>query len=705
MPASVPPDEAGRLSTLRQLGVLDTPAEPVFDTLAAIASRICDTPIALIAFLDTDRDWFKARIGVEITELPRDVSLCTYAILGKEPFIVPDALEDPRFQDLPIVTDDPHLRFYAGVPIRLGGGFAVGTLCVVDRKPRTLTVDQKIALEDLAALAAAQLESRLPRPERSLLGEAARMNEDLAALLAVTDSTVSTLDVDSLIHTLLERLLLVTRADAGAILLERSGRLEVRAIAGFQLPEGAPPSIPARSGFGGRIFATGEPLYVADVKNDPEVVGTFLAEQGIHSMLGVPLRMRDRLIGVLHVDWRKPHEESSIDLHVLEAVADRCAAAIVNAQLFAELRAANLAAARVRDRLTLALAAADLGVWDWDVPTGKVVWDAVNERIFGLRPGSFDGSFEMFAQTIHPDDREGVERQIGAALSGAPYAPLFRIIRPDGATRWLSVHGHFQRAADGAPLRLLGVTEDVTEERELRERERQAQQRIVATNEQLRALSAKVQTVREEEAVRIAREIHDELGQLLTALRMDVGWLQRRMKALDTEDVKPLIARADGMAELAERTIRTVQRISEELRPAALDQLGLEAAIATSLGELQDRSGIRTSLKGTLGDRRLGNAIETGVFRIVQELLTNAARHSGATTVCVELRIEDDVLTIRVEDDGRGISDAEILAPRSLGLVGIRERALLLNGSADVQRREGGGTIATITVPCNGDAS
>ncbi len=698
MPACVPPDEDGRLSTLRRLGVLDTPAEPIFDTLAALASRVCDAPIALIAFIDGNRDWFKARVGTTITELPREVSLCSYTILGKETFIVQDALEDPRFRDIPIVTEDPRLRFYAGVPIRVGEGSAIGTLCVVDTKPRTLTQEQKNVLEDLAALATAQLESRMPRPERALLDEAARINHDLAGLLAVTDTTVSSLDIDSLIRILLDRLLQVTCADAGAILLEKNGRLVVRAITGFNLPEGPPPSIPAQSGFGGRIFRSGKPLYIAEVKDDPEIEGTFLAEQGIHSMLGVPLRMRDRSIGVLHVDWRKQHAESSLDLHVVEAVAERCAAAIVNAQLFAELRATKTDAERVRDRLTLALAAAKLGVWDWDVPTGSVVWDAVNEQIFGLSPGGFDGSFEMFANAIHPDDRAEVERQIGAALGGAPYAPLFRIIRPDGVTRWLSVHGYFQRAADGTPLRLLGVTEDVTEERELRERER-------STSEQLRALSARMQTVREEEAVRIAREIHDELGQLLTALRMDVGWLQRRLKALDADVVKPLIARADGMAELTERTIRTVQRISEELRPAALDQLGLEAAIASTLSELHERSGIKTSLEGTLGDRRLGDPIETGVFRIVQELLTNVARHAGATSVRVELSIAHDTLTIRVEDDGRGISPEQLLAPRSLGLVGIRERALLLNGTVDVEGRAGRGTIATITVPCNGGAS
>jgi signal transduction histidine kinase len=230
-------------------------------------------------------------------------------------------------------------------------------------------------------------------------------------------------------------------------------------------------------------------------------------------------------------------------------------------------------------------------------------------------------------------------------------------------------------------------------------------QRLKATNEQLRALTARLQTVREEEAVRIAREIHDELGQLLTALRMDVGWIRSRISVLPSENVAALIARADAMAELTERTIRAVQRISEELRPAALDQLGLEAAIAAQLAELGQRAGIAGSLSGSLGERRLGDRVETGVFRIVQELLTNVARHSGASKVDVELSIggQGRSLEVRVSDDGRGILSSEVAAPRSLGILGIRERALLLGGTADLRGEPGRGTVASISIPCEGD--
>jgi signal transduction histidine kinase len=332
-------------------------------------------------------------------------------------------------------------------------------------------------------------------------------------------------------------------------------------MAGYGARAGDPPSLPAGAGVGGTIFETGQPLYVGDVRNDPRVLGPFLRDEGIASMLGVPLRSRGRLVGVLHVDWRQPHAGSASDLHLLETAAERCAAAIVNARLFAELR---------------------------------------------------------------------------------------------------------------------------------------------STNEQLRALSARVQTVREEEAVRIAREIHDELGQLLTGLSLDIGWIRTRVARIASSETEPILARAEAVAELTDRTIRTVQRISEELRPAALDQLGLEAAIGVQLEGLAERSGIATSLGGTLGDRRLGDAIETGVFRIVQELLTNVARHSGATAVRVDLGLDGErgeTLVVRVSDNGRGISPSDLASARSIGLVGLRERAILLGGTVDLGGEPGRGTEAVVRVP------
>ncbi len=152
--------ESERLAALRSYRILDTEPERCFDDLSLLASYVCQTPVALLTLVDADRQWFKARKGVDVTETPRDVAICAHAIKQEELFIVPDALEDERFRDNPLVASGPRIRFYAGAPLITRDGHALGTLCVVDQRPRTLTEEQVEALEALRNQAVAQLEFR-----------------------------------------------------------------------------------------------------------------------------------------------------------------------------------------------------------------------------------------------------------------------------------------------------------------------------------------------------------------------------------------------------------------------------------------------------------------------------------------------------------------------------------------------------------------
>jgi anti-sigma regulatory factor (Ser/Thr protein kinase) len=157
---TVAPDEAARLAALRRYRILDTDPERAFDDLTLLASRICGTPIALITLIDVDRQWFKSRVGLSMTETSRSISFCTHAIEQNDLFVVPDARQDRTFRENPSVTGDPHIRFYAGAPLITPDGQALGTLCVIDRVPRTLTTDQVEALKALKRQAEMQLELR-----------------------------------------------------------------------------------------------------------------------------------------------------------------------------------------------------------------------------------------------------------------------------------------------------------------------------------------------------------------------------------------------------------------------------------------------------------------------------------------------------------------------------------------------------------------
>lgn len=179
-----PPTESARLAALRAYRQLDTPPELAFDEITALAARICGTPISLAVLLDTDRQWFKSRQGLAVRQTPRDIAFCAHAIMTPDVMVVEDAKDDARFADNPLVTGDPHIRFYAGAPLVDPDGHALGTLCVIDRVPRRLEAWQRDALKTLARQVVAQM--TLQRVAGLLAGalEALKVHEEFVAICA-----------------------------------------------------------------------------------------------------------------------------------------------------------------------------------------------------------------------------------------------------------------------------------------------------------------------------------------------------------------------------------------------------------------------------------------------------------------------------------------------------------------------------------------
>lgn len=226
------------------------------------------------------------------------------------------------------------------------------------------------------------------------------------------------------------------------------------------------------------------------------------------------------------------------------------------------------------------------------------------------------------------------------------------------------------------------------------------------SNEQLRALTGYLETAREEERTRIARELHDELGQKLTGFKMDVSWLSKRLAHPERiQDTGPLLAKTRVMAALIDETVAGLRTLISELRPAILDHLGLMAALEWQAEEFQQRTGIVCRFVTSLQELTVSSTEATAMFRIVQEALTNVVRHAQATTVTIRLDEEGKELRLAVEDDGRGIMEAAVTGRSSFGIVGLRERVALLKGRMTLRGSPGKGTTLTAYVPLSREAA
>ena len=224
---------------------------------------------------------------------------------------------------------------------------------------------------------------------------------------------------------------------------------------------------------------------------------------------------------------------------------------------------------------------------------------------------------------------------------------------------------------------------------------KRAEEQLQQSRERLRSLTGRLESIREEERTRIAREVHDELGQALTGVKLELAFLRDQLS-----DVRPaILAKVESTVKLVDRTMQSVRKIATELRPVVLDQLGLIPAIEWQAQEFQNRTGIQCTLNIYLRTVALSVDRSTGVFRIFQEILTNVARHAQASGVDISMQEHAGNLLLQVSDNGRGITEAEVSGSQSLGLLGMRERALLLGGETTIQRNLEEGTRVTVRVP------
>jgi PAS domain S-box-containing protein len=319
-------------------------------------------------------------------------------------------------------------------------------------------------------------------------------------------------------------------------------------------------------------------------------------------------------------------------------------------------------------------------------------WNAGAEKMLGYTVEEALGKHISF---IYPaEDREFLEREvIGPVKAKGTHQVEVRRRTKSGALRFAQLSLTLLRDDTDSLIGIIGYSMDITDRKI-------GEEALLNSRNQLAALAVRLESVREEERTRIALEVHDVLGQALTALKLDVAWAHKRI----TESIEPaqhaaVLARLESARELLDSTIQSVRDIATTLRPGVLDEIGLEAAVEWQAQEFQHRTGIACGT--TIRPRNLGLSPEqsTALFRILQEVLTNVVRHAQATNVDIRLNQSGEHVSLQVGDNGRGISDVEQSGSKVFGLLGMRLRAQQQGGSFDIQGTPGKGTTVTVNIP------
>jgi len=612
---SASPSEAGRLAALRDLGILDTPPDPEFDALVRAASLVCGVPISLVSLVDEARQWFKASIGLPgVQETPRELAFCAHAILCDDLMEVPDATHDTRFADNALVTHAPDIRFYAGMPLRLASGEAVGTLCVIDRTPRSLTDTQRDILRCLGRSAAASLEScRLRRRQaeaaEALLQSEAKLRRSETLLrrigrIAGIGGWEYDLTADRGICS--EQACLITGLAAGA-------EMTLEQAVAFVAPEGREPqkAAIARAVAGGG----GWDLEVPVARDD----GT---------------RIWVRSVGEVDLAGGRA-------THIIGSVQD-----------ITEQVDQRLALRRTHERLALATESAGIGIWDWDLVGGQVVWDARTCALYGV-PAQDSCPGHLFWQNcLHPDDRARTEQAVQDCIDGVqPYDIEFRIVWPDGTLHHLHATARVTRDATGRAVRMVGADWDVTERRA-------AEAMQTAKEAAEKALRAKSEFL-----ATMSHEIRSPLGALMGVLELlratPLDPEQGRMAGMIQNSAEMLLAVLNDILDFSKIEAGAM---SVQLAPTRIGDLIAEVAQPYASKAAHKRLAFTMEFAPDVPEWVLTDGFR--LRQIVNNLLSNAIKFTSAgeigLAVCLEDGAAGPVLAVSVRDSGIGIDESAI---------------------------------------------
>jgi PAS domain S-box-containing protein len=331
--------------------------------------------------------------------------------------------------------------------------------------------------------------------------------------------------------------------------------------------------------------------------------------------------------------------------------------------------------------LHLALEAGKSVAWDWEVRSGRDAWLGDLQTVFGIDSTTYVGHVEDFRRRVHPEDRETVWRAVKRAMDNQTmYVAEFRVIRLDGAVRWLSAQGRFYYSSTGEPERMLGIAVDITQRK--------------AAEEALTVVSGKLIEAQENERARIARDLHDDVGQRLAVILVTLDHL-----AQSTMLLPDAASRLDDLRKQIIEVSDSLHHLSHELHSAALQHLGMVKAMEGFCMELSEQQDLEITFSCMNVPNTVGQDVALCLFRVLQEALHNALKHSEVQRFGVGIRGTDNAIFLTVRDSGVGFDPGEAIRGHGLGLVSMQERLKLVNGELFIDAQRGRGTAIRARVP------
>ncbi len=461
----------GRLAVLDSYGILDTPPEQGFDDVVHLARDLCDAPVALVSLVAGNRQWFKARAGFPPCETDLDASVCAHALAAPDLLVIPDLTRDARTRANPLVTDDPHLRFYAGAPLRSPEGAVLGSLCVIDHKPRPdgLTDRQAKSLRALAGQVMAQLELRR-------LNEAQRKVLDQREVLIRTQAAVAEAkgDLDVILDALLAGAMEAMPHAEGAVIEKRDGdELVYRAVRG-SLAGHVGLRLPVEGSLAGHCVAEGRSALVADVLADSRVKGDIVEALRLRSCVVVPVRRSGNVVGVLKLQSSRRDAFAEADLRLAQVFAGTVSAGLAEA---GEAEARREASRTEYRRKAVFDSALDYAIVLLDLDGNVTDWNSGAARILGWRSEEMCGKpADVF---FTPEDRAaGIPgKEMQAALEKGRGIDERWHLRRDGERFWANGEMMVLRDADDAAIGFVKILRDRTEQKESVARLQESQER------------------------------------------------------------------------------------------------------------------------------------------------------------------------------------------------------------------------------------